>query len=165
MFSAMEYYTEFSLHRKLTIDLLMSVSSSQLAEAPISKAGTLGKQFRHLNDVSKCYTDALENQKLVFERNDVDHSLETDKSRLITELKLTKERLRSFIESVDPAVLSQEIIDCPESEKYVGVERTSPRIIVWWMIEHEIFHEGQLALYIRNFGTYFPESWKIWGLK
>ncbi|MCW6168440.1 MAG: DinB family protein [Thermoplasmatales archaeon] len=164
MFSTLEYYNEFSLHRKLTLDLLLSISDSRLSEAPISKAGTIGKQFRHLIDISKCYIDALENQKLVFERNDIDHSLEIDKPRLIIELKLTAERLKSFIESADPLEFSQEVIDCLESKKYVGVERTSPRIIVRWMIEHEIFHEGQLALYIRNFGMHFPESWVTWGL-
>lgn len=73
----------FKLHRKLTLDLLRSLDSEQLSIKPISNGGTFGKQFRHILDIERCYVDSIINGSLTFFRPHFDHTLETNKERLI----------------------------------------------------------------------------------
>ncbi|MEM0136566.1 MAG: DinB family protein, partial [Thermoplasmatales archaeon] len=63
--------------------------------------------------------------------------------------------------------LSKLNIDCSRVVKYISEDnrKTSPEIIVSWITEHELFHEGELALYIRSAGMKFPDCWITWGLR
>ena len=161
------FFQTYMLHRELIIDLLLSLPSEYLSLAPIKGAGTFGKQLRHILDIDKCYTESIETGVLDFIRTDIDHSVENDKSELIRQLREEDIKLNKIIHSLNADQLRKENIDCVKVLKYLG-ENTrfaSAKQIISLMTEHEIFHEGELALYVRNTGIKFPQSWILWGLR
>ena len=157
----------YRIHRKLNRDLLISLDQDQLSLKPFGFSGTFGKQFRHLRDIERCYVESLITGALTFYRLDIDHSLETDKEKLIHELDMEDKKLEKICEIFQSQETKDESIDCSQVAKYLGNSNitTSPAQILSWLTEHEIFHEGVLALYIRNEKLKFPSSWMIWGLR
>lgn len=157
----------YRIHRKLNRDLLISLDQDQLSLKPFGFSGTFGKQFRHLLDIERCYVESLITGALTFYRSDIDHSLEIDKERLIHELDMEDKKLEKICEIFQSQETKDESIDCSQVAKYLGNNNilVSPAQILSWLTEHEIFHEGELALYIRNEKLKFPSSWMIWGLK
>lgn len=157
----------FRLHRKLTRDLLRSLHPEQLALKPFDRAGAFGKQFRHLLDIEKCYVESMINGSLTFFRPNIDHALEADRERLIQELDLEDGKLEKFFESIQWQEANEKYIDCSQVVQYLGNDniRASPVQILSWLTEHEILHDGELALYVKTTELKFPGSWMIWGLK
>ncbi len=157
----------FRIHRKLNRDLLISLDQDQLSLKPFSVSGTFGKQFRHLLDIERCYVESLITGTLTFYRSDIEHSLEIDKERLIHELDLEDKKLEKICESFQSQETKEKSIDCNQAAKYLGNNNilAPPAQILSWLTEHEIFHEGELAMYVRNEKLKFPSSWMIWGLK
>lgn len=163
-----EKLQNYIFHRKLILDLLQSLNNNDLLSGPPNQAaGIMGKQFRHLFDIERSYIESIIDGKLVFKRTDIDHSIEGSRNGLIAVLKDADDFLIRAIRSLPPGRENQNYIDCAEAEKYFGKEEnyTSPLRILSRLIEHEIFHEGQLALYFRLIKKPFPESWMNWGLK
>ena len=156
----------YKLHRKLTRDLLLSLNQEQLSLKPFSVSGTFGKQFRHLLDIEKCYVESLLNGFLAFYRSDIDHSLETNRERLIQELDREDAKLEKFFKGIRREKVNEKYVDCTQAVQYLGDNiRASPVRILSWLTEHEILHEGELLLYVRTERMEFPRSWMIWGLK
>ena len=156
----------YKLHRKLTRDLLLSLNQEQLSLKPFSVSGTFGKQFRHLLDIEKCYVESLLNGFLAFYRSDIDHSLETNRERLIQELDREDAKLEKFFKGIRREKANEKYVDCTQAVQYLGDNiRASPVRILSWLTEHEILHEGELLLYVRTERMEFPRSWMIWGLK
>lgn len=157
----------YKLHRKLTRDLLLSLNQEQLSLKPFSVSGTFGKQFRHLLDIEKCYVESLLNGFLAFYRSDIDHSLETNRERLIQELDREDAKLEKFFKGIRREKANEKYVDCTQAVQYLGDNniRASPVRILSWLTEHEILHEGELLLYVRTERMEFPWSWMIWGLK
>ena len=157
----------YKTHRKLTRDLLLSLGQEQLSAKPFHASGTFGKQFRHLIDIESCYVESLTTGSLTFLRPNVDHSIENDKKRLIHGMDTVDSELSQIICSLGNAKADDKYIDCRQAVKYLGESNmfASPIRILSWITEHEIFHEGELALYVRNEKLKFPDSWMIWGLK
>ena len=157
----------YKIHRKLTRDLLVFISEEQLPVKPFHASGTFGKQFRHLIDIERSYVESLTTGSLSFFRPNVDHSIENDKERLIHEMDTVDRVLIQIIGSIGIAKAGEKYIDCRQAVKYLGDKNmlASPIQILKWMTEHEIFHEGELALYVRNEKLRFPDNWMIWGLK
>ncbi|MCL5731356.1 MAG: hypothetical protein M1605_04485 [Candidatus Thermoplasmatota archaeon] len=156
----------YKLHRKLTRDLLLSLNQEQLSLKPFSVSGTFGKQFRHLLDIEKCYVESLLNGFLAFYRSDIDHSLETNRERLIQELDREDAKLEKFFKGIRREKVNEKYVDCTQAVQYLGDNiRASPVRILSWLTEHEILHEGELLLYVRTERMEFPKSWMIWGLK
>ncbi len=156
----------YKLHRKLTRDLLLSLNQEQLSLKPFSVSGTFGKQFRHLLDIEKCYVESLLNGFLAFYRSDIDHSLETNRERLIQELDREDAKLEKFFKGIRREKANEKYVDCTQAVQYLGDNiRASPVRILSWLTEHEILHEGELLLYVRTERMEFPKSWMIWGLK
>ena len=157
----------YKLHRKLTRDLLLSLNQEQLSLKPFSVSGTFGKQFRHLLDIEKCYVESLLNGFLAFYRSDIDHSLETNRERLIQELDREDAKLEKFFKGIRREKANEKYVDCTQAVQYLGDNniRASPARILSWITEHEILHEGELLLYVRTERMEFPKSWMIWGLK
>ena len=157
----------YKIHRKLTRDLLIFISQEQLSVKPFHASGTFGKQFRHLIDIESCYVESLTTGSLTFFRPNVDHSIENDKKRLIHNMDRVDRELSQIICSIENAKADNKYIDCRQVMKYLGDGNmfASPIQILSWITEHEIFHEGELALYVRNEKLKFPDSWIIWGLK
>ena len=157
----------FKLHRKITRDLLCSLNSEQLSNKPISSAGTFGKQFRHILDIERCYVESIINGSLTFFRPYIDHTLESDKERLIQELDVEDGRLEKILESIGGQKATEKYIDCSKVVKYLGDAhpQASPVQVLSWLTEHEILHDGELALYVRAVKIKFPDSWMVWGLR
>ena len=157
----------YKLHRKLSRDLLLSLKPEQLSLKPFSVSGTFGKQFRHLLDIEKCYVESLLNGFLAFYRSDIDHSLETNRERLIQELDREDAKLEKFFKGIRREKVNEKYVDCTQAVQYLGDNniRASPARILSWITEHEILHEGELLLYVRTERMEFPRSWMIWGLK
>ena len=157
----------YKLHRKLTRDLLLSLNQEQLSLKPFSVSGTFGKQFRHLLDIEKCYVESLLNGFLAFYRSDIDHSLETNRERLIQELDREDAKLEKFFKGIRREKANEKYVDCTQAVQYLGDNniRASPVRILSWLTEHEILHEGELLLYVRTERMEFPRSWMIWGLR
>ena len=157
----------YKIHRKLTRDLLLSLSQEQLSVKPFKISGTFGKQFRHLIDIERCYVESLITGSLTFFRSSIDHSIENDKKRLIQEMDEEDRKLDQIFVSIQWGKANDKSIDCSQAVKYLGDNNklASPVQILSWITEHEIFHEGELALYVRNEKLKFPGSWMIWGLK
>jgi uncharacterized damage-inducible protein DinB len=157
----------YRIHRKLNRDLLISLDRDQSSLKPFGFSGTFGKQFRHLLDIERCYVESLITGALTFYRSDIDHSLEIDKERLIHELDMKDKELEKICESFQAQEAKDKSIDCSRAAKYLGNNNilVSPAQILTWLAEHEIFHEGELALYVRNEKLKFPSSWMVWGSK
>ena len=156
----------YKLHRKLTRDLLLSLNQEQLSLKPFSVSGTFGKQFRHLLDIERCYVESLLNGFLAFYRSDIDHSLETNRERLIQELDREDAKLEKFFKGIRREKVNEKYVECTQAVQYLGDNiRASPVRILSWLTEHEILHEGELLLYVRTERMEFPWSWMIWGLK
>ena len=162
-----ELLEAFRLHRKLTLDLLLSLDNEQLTWRPIKATGSFGKQFRHLLDVQRSYVDSMFTGVLDFLRSDIDHALENDRGKLLESLREEDRRLESKLSTISAVKLFSHSIDCSSVVKYLGEDNRTASIeqIISWMTEHEVFHDGELALYVRSSGMGFPKSWMIWGLK
>ncbi len=153
-------------HNSLITSSLKSISPEFLTVCPIDNAGTFGKQFRHILDIRKCYRDAFKSGILDFYRKDIDHSLENDKHGILEELKKILEEIFAEVSQFDSHKLEEKWIDSTPSVRYLGEDyRTiSPLQAIELLIEHEIFHEGELALYFRSTNIKSPENWITWGL-
>ncbi len=157
----------FKHHRILTRDLLCSLNSEQLSNKPISSAGTFGKQFRHILDIERCYVESIVNGSLNFLRPYIDHTLESDKERLVHVMDTEDAKLEKSLENIEERKITEKYIDCSKASKYLGdgFEYASPVQMLSWLTEHEILHDGELALYVRAVKIKFPNSWMVWGLK
>ena len=110
----------YRIHRKLNRDLLISLDQDQLSLKPFGFSGTFGKQFRHLRDIERCYVESLITGALTFYRLDIDHSLETDKEKLIHELDMEDKKLEKICEIFQSQETKDESIDCSQVAKYLG---------------------------------------------
>lgn len=153
-------------HDALLTNSLKSIDSGILPVDPINNAGTFGKQFRHIIDIRKCYLDALKSGILDFYRKDIDHSLENNKQRLLDELKRISEDICAEVSLYDSQRLEEKWIDCTPSVRYLGENnrKINPLQAIGLLIEHEVFHEGELALYFKSKNLKFPKNWITWGL-
>ena len=153
-------------HDGLILSSLESIDSKFLEVSPVKNAGTFGKQFRHILDIRKCYLDALQSGTLDFYRRDVDHSLESNKQVLLEELRSVLKEICRIVSSYDERKVMDKWIDCTPAVKYLGEnhKRISALEVVSLITEHEVFHEGELALYYRSTKIRFPRNWIAWGL-
>lgn len=157
---------EFSFHSQLILDLLKPLNNEDLLEQPVVKCGSFGKQFRHILDIRKSYFESLTSNILDYYRNDVNHALESDKDSLIMEHEKLNIQIVKTIESYNSEDFETRTIDGTLVLKYLGetYRVISPKQAITLLIEHEIFHEGELAIYYRATNRNFPKSWFIWGL-
>jgi len=87
--------------------------------------------------------------------------------RLILTMDSIDGDLEKSLERMIEYKAREKSIDCSRVVKYIGNEYTqaSPAQILSWVTEHEIFHDGELALYVRAANIRFPNSWVAWGLR
>ena len=153
-------------HGDLIFSSLESIEHKFLEVRPVKNAGTFGKQFRHILDIRKCYLDALQSGTLDFYREDVDHSLEKNKQALMEELRSALNEICRIVSSFEERKIEDKWIDCTKAVKYLGEDhkRISALNVISLVTEHEVFHEGELALYYRSSMIKFPRNWMAWGL-
>lgn len=147
-------------------DLIVFIEEPDLALEPVINAGSFGKQFRHIADMRKCYTEALRDRKLDFVRHDIDHSVENSRESLMELLDSTARDFRDAFKAID-ILREVDRIDGTAVTGYLGdrFAKVSPDTVLRLLSEHEVFHQGELALYLRASGIPFPHSWIAWGLR
>ena len=103
---------------------------------------------------------------LDFHRKDIDHYLENNKQELLEESKRVLEEICAEVSLYDSKRLEEKWIDCTPSVRYLGENnrKISPLRAIGLLIEHEVFHEGELALYFKSKNLKFPKDWIAWGL-
>ncbi|MCL4337659.1 MAG: DinB family protein [Candidatus Thermoplasmatota archaeon] len=153
-------------HNSLLTSSLESIPTELLLVSPIKNAGTFGKQFRHILDIRKCYLDALKKGILDFYRIDIDHSLENNKQGLLEVSRRVVEEICAEVSLCDNKRLEEKWVDCTPSLKYLGENnrKINPLQAIGLLIEHEVFHEGELALYFKSANLEFPKNWMTYGL-
>ena len=119
--------------------------------------GPLGKQFRHIGDVQLCYVEALKTKKIDFGKYRKDYSIENSKEKLKAFLKEMDDEIFSLLKKLDPKQTKEFRVDW-------GFDKLSLEDHLKFLIQHEIFHHGQLVVYIRDLGLIFPKSWSVWGM-
>ncbi|WP_276936328.1 DinB family protein [Ferroplasma acidiphilum] len=164
--SLREMVKTLRFHGGLIHSALESIDSECLEIIPIKNSGSFGKQFRHMLDVRNSYLDALQSGTFDFYRKDINHLLENNKQELLEELKCVMEEFSSIVLTYSSQKVSDKWIDCTPSMKYLGenFRNISPLQLTGMITEHEIFHEGELALYYRATNIKFPDNWIVWGL-
>ena len=110
----------YKIHRKLTRDLLLSLSQEQLSIKPFSVSGTFSKQSRHLIDIERCYVESLKTGSPTFFRPSVDHSIENDKKKLIQEMDTLDKDLEQTFASIQWKKTNDKSIDCSQKAEYLG---------------------------------------------
>lgn len=158
---------EFRLHTLLIRDMLESISERDLAMSPVKGGGTFGKQFRHMLDNMRCYRDALESGSLDFNRTDINHALEDDRQQLLSEFEGLYISIDEFFSNLEHGRERMKYVDGSAVTRYLGDDfiKLSPSRILSLIVEHLVFHEGQLTLYFRALERPFPPSWMFWGLR
>lgn len=160
-----EEIEELKIHNELILKLLDILKDGDLKIKPFKNAGSIGKQFRHIITINEIYYDSIVSGELDFYRKNIDHTIENDLDKLKENLKKINKNIINYIENMDKNKLNRKYINCEKSIKYISKSNVSPEEIIMYIIEHNIFHEGELTLYIREIGKKFPENWMIWGLK
>lgn len=145
--------SEWSFTRRLTIELLDSLTDADLGEVPGPGLGPFWKQFRHVGRLQECYQEALKRGRIKF---DYDSKRYED--------GCSKDALKNYLQTLDRELMQAiEQVDWKKTINWdggpVGVFQHLMR-----MAAHEILHHGQWILYARLMGKTMPPSWKAWGV-
>lgn len=138
--------------RQLTLDLLDELPEEHLYFTVDKNMKTIAEQYKNIGDVQICYNEAIKTGKADFSKMKKDYSLKT-----------SKEKLKAFLEEVN-----QETLKLAEENPNVKIdwfgEEHDIREHIRVLIEHEILHHRELAVYIKALGLKFPKSWEVLGL-
>ena len=128
------------MHKKQYISVHESIPNNKLNFIPHKDFGSAGRQLRHMADVQECYLKAVETRKVTFQNKRKDYSMETSKEKLVEYMKELDEKLKVKLKKMSEKYLLKKV-----DWKEVG----NPSIIVMltYMKEHEIYHQGILQLY------------------
>lgn len=136
-------------YRGVTVQTLEFVPEDKLVWRPADKAMTFGEQLLHIAQVEDFYAHGLLGgvwRMELFEKPPQTLTKEFLKGRLVGERTYLLEQLGRL----EPKQLD-EIARVPN----VPVDWPL-RGWLWYLVEHEIHHKGQLASYLRAFGVVPP---------
>jgi len=147
------FESQWKFARHLTRDLLESMEPSELAFTPGTQLGPFWKHFRHLGRVQENYLQAIETGRAVFGFDNTTYRGDASRQSLVDYLDRVDRRLRDALTTLDVA----RRIDWfgGTVDAYTHFTR---------MADHEIFHQGMFAVYMRLLGRSIPRSWASWGL-
>jgi uncharacterized damage-inducible protein DinB len=153
---------EHRVHHELLAGVLKRIATKQLKQSVGNEMGTLGMQFRHIADVESCYIQAIKSGVMDFSRKVEDHTIETDKDRLLAYFERNEEALKDELAKMVNGKQSVRGIDWSKTHQHYGVISVERHLLA--LIEHEVLHEGEIVVYLRTLGLKFPPSWRVWGL-
>ena len=61
------FKSEWKFTRRLTLELLDSLTDAELSQTPSRELGPFWKQFRHVGRLQECYMEALNTKKIKFD--------------------------------------------------------------------------------------------------
>ncbi len=140
----------------MTLEMLKATPEDKLLFSPGKGLGSLSKQFRHLANVQHCYIEAIKTGKIDFSKKIYMKDYDK-KDTLIEILEKEDETMIKLVEGLKEKDFDKII--------YWGGEH-NPTVVehLFWLIDHEVMHHGQLIVYWQLLERKFPESWKVWGL-
>lgn len=136
-------------YRGVTLQTLEMVPEEKLAWFPAQSQFSFAQQFLHIAQTEEFYAHGL-------------LAGEWDASRLEPPKKrLTREMLRRKLEETRKLTLARlEALEAAALDTVVSVPNIPVqwplRSWLWYMVEHEIHHKAQLALYLRQVGITPP---------
>ena len=144
-----QFLGDWEYTRNNTFKFIESIPNNKIGFSPHKDWGSIGRQLRHIADVQECYLNAIDTKKVTFQNKRKDYSMETDKDKLIRYMKDLDKRLKEKIQKMSEKDLLKKV-DWEE----VG----NPSIIVMltYMKEHEIYHQGILQVYASLAGFQTP---------
>ena len=133
-----EYWDHLERYRTVTFQLLDLVSEPDLSWRPVSAMMTLGQQFLHIAQGEDFMIHGLFRDEWSEER-----------CRLPREV-VGIPKLRSFFESIRMFTrASLEDVDTGWLSQIVGDPPATYGSRLWAMLEHEVHHKAQIAMYLR----------------
>jgi uncharacterized damage-inducible protein DinB len=147
------FTTERNFTRRLTLDLLESLSDAELGETPGRGLGPFWKQFRHVGRIQECYLEGLRSGRIKFDYENKRYRGGCSKDSLKAYLLELDRELARAVENLDWHLT----IDW--DDKAVNVFQH-----LMWMVSHETLHHGQWIVYARLMEKKMPPGWKAWGV-
>ena len=147
------FKSEWTFTRRLTLDLLDSLTDPELGETLGPGLGPFWKQFRHVGRLQECYQEALNTKKIRFDYGNKRYRG-----------GCSKNALRAYLRALDrELVQTVERVDWNATIEWEG-EMASVFQHLMRMLAHEILHHGQWILYTRLMEKNLPPSCRVWGV-
>jgi hypothetical protein len=147
------FKSEWKFTRGLTLELLDSLTDTELSQTPSPELGPFWKQFRHVGCLQECYMEALNTKKIKFDYRNKRYRGGCSKNALKAYLRaLDRELVQAFGG-----------IDLNATIEWEG-EMASVFQHLMRMLAHEILHHGQWIVYARLMEKQLPPGWKAWGV-
>jgi uncharacterized damage-inducible protein DinB len=134
--------------RAVTLQSLERTPEDKLRWSPDPGLMTFAGQYAHLANVERLYVRGLSTGEWRPEANALDAP--GDIAQLRTALHDARATTAAWLDSVAPAAL-EEVVTVP----WLPV-RWSLRSWLWYLVEHELHHKGQIALYLHLCGIEAP---------
>lgn len=142
-----EHWERYRAVTLLTLDML---SDGELAWRPRPDAFSAGQQFIHILQTEDFYTRGLFEDDWNRDRARFPPALPS-RPELKGQFAAVRLRTLAYFEDLSPARLDL-VVRPPHAE---GIEGTL-RGWLWFVLEHEIHHKGQLSEYLRELGHVPP---------
>jgi uncharacterized damage-inducible protein DinB len=147
------FKSEWNFSRRLTLELLDSLTDAELGETPSPNVGAYWKQFRHIGRLQECYQEALNTKKIRFDYGNKRYRGGCSKSAL-----------RAYLRALDRELLQAiDRVDWKATIDWHG-EAVSVFQHLMRMVGHESLHHGQWVLYARLTRKNLPPGWKVLGI-
>jgi len=125
------FKSEWNFTRKLTLELLDSLTDVELSKSPGGDLGPFWKQFRHVGRLQECYVEALTTKAISFDYANKRYRRGCSKDALKTYLHELDRELLQVIEQMDWKMAVN------WNGETVGIVQHLMR-----MVSHEILHHG-----------------------
>ena len=135
-----QFFGDWEYSRKDTIKFIETVPEDKLGFSPHKDWGSIGRQLRHMADVQECYIKAIDTKKVTFQNKRKDFSMETDKQKLIDYMKKLDKQLKEKIKKLSENDLLTKV-------DWEEVGNPSIAVMLNYMKDHEIYHQGILQVY------------------
>ena len=144
-----QFLGDWEYSRKDTIKFIETVPEDKLGFSPHKDWGSIGRQLRHMADVQECYIKAIDTKKVTFQNKRKDYSMETDKQKLIDYMKKLDKQLKEKIKKLSENDLLTKV-------DWEEVGNPSIAVMLNYMKDHEIYHQGILQVYASLAGFQTP---------
>jgi len=134
--------------RRVTLQSLERTPSDRLAWSPSPGLMTFAGQYAHLASVERVYVRGLSAADWRAEVNALDGP--ADIGRLRMALEDVRAATMAWLDTLSPQALD-EVVSVP----WLPVQWTV-RSWLWYLVEHELHHKGQIALYLYVCGIEAP---------
>jgi uncharacterized damage-inducible protein DinB len=132
--------------RGKTYEFLETVPSNRISWRPHKDLGTFGMQIRHIGVSERAYIKGIRSGKIDFNDKTYDKKIEKDKNKAIDFLKKQDKELIQLLKS---SSFNKKI---EFHDGVYGVSTATVETILYWLIEHETYHQGVFTCYGRLAG-------------